>query len=69
MKIAVIGSGIRRGELELNDCELKDLAYCIQQICAQSFSGKTYYGCTELEILENHDTISLAPKHTEIPRS
>jgi hypothetical protein len=52
MKILINGSGVRIQEIELTACELKDLAYCIQQICEHGFNTEYVdYGCISLCIL------------------
>jgi guanosine-3',5'-bis(diphosphate) 3'-pyrophosphohydrolase len=51
MKFLISGSGVRVHEIELTDCELKDLGYCIQQLCEQKFVGEAAYGCTLLSVV------------------
>jgi hypothetical protein len=55
VKLQIFGSGVRKYEVELTDCEIKDLGYCIRQLCAQGFSGQASYGCTEIAIGELGD--------------
>jgi guanosine-3',5'-bis(diphosphate) 3'-pyrophosphohydrolase len=61
MKFLINGSGVRVHEIELTDCELKDLGYCIQQLCEQKFIGEAAYGCTLLSVVPEKP-----PRETEI---